>query len=334
MNALVFQRIAELIRQADHIVLLADERIDGDTVGCTLALGHVLNDLGKRVDILSPKAIPDMYAFLPGMERVGFDENILRQPTIDLVIVSDSSDGGHLPRLMPLLPRKVPLVSFDHHGSNPRYANINCIDPDAASTADLLWRFLKSTGLPVNREAAQCILAGICFDTQAFFSQNTTGASMEAAVELTKLGANLHEIVRRFFMNKSAASLKLWGIALERLFYDETFDAIATAITPEDIARTEATTEDIEGLSNFINAVLSEDHEVVVFYRETDDGHVKGSVRSRGRDVAKQAERLYGGGGHKLAAGFKIKNARLKEREGKWVVVPKEEPTGAPNFVI
>src|SRR3989338_27411 len=144
MNALVFQRIHELIRAAEHILVLADERIDGDTVGCTLALGHVLRALGKRVEVFSPKPIPDTYAFLPGMNRVGYDIDALRQPTVDLVIVCDSSDGGHLPRLLPLLARKIPLVSFDHHDSNPLYGDVNCIDPDAASTADLLWRFLKT----------------------------------------------------------------------------------------------------------------------------------------------------------------------------------------------
>ncbi len=340
MNAIVFQRIADHIHAAKHILVLADERIDGDTVGCTLALFHVLSAMGKRVDMLSPKPIPDMYAFLPGMNHVGFDVNILRQPTIDLVIVCDSSDGGHLPRLLPLLVRKTPLISFDHHKSNPLYGDVNCVDPDAASTADLLWRFLKTSRLPVSRDAAHCVLAGICFDTQTFLSRNTTGASVEAAVELTKLGADLHEIVLNFYMNRSQASLRLWGIALERLFYDETFDAIATAIVPADIAKTGATSEDIEGLSNFLNAVLNEGNEVVVFYRQTDDGAVKGSVRSRGRDVARQAERLYGGGGHKLAAGFKIPNARLEEQNGKWVVVrnrpisiPAAAAWEAPNFL-
>lgn len=320
MNVLLYEHIADLIRTADHVLLLTDVRIDGDTVGSTLGLYHVLSAMHKRVDVYSAKDIPPTYRFLPGFDVIRYDDEALRQPSIDLAIVCDSSDGEHIPGIISKMVKKVPLVSFDHHGTNPRYATVNCIDPTAASTADLVWRFLKSTKLPVNREVAQCILAGICFDTQAFFSQNTTGTAIEASVELTKMGANLHEIVRNFFMNKSPAAMKLWGIALERLFYDDTFQAIATVIKPEDIEESGATTEDIEGLTNFLNAVLDESHEVVVFYRETDEGDIKGGIRSRGRDVAKQAADMYGGGGHKLAAGFKIKNAHMEKQGDKWVI--------------
>ena len=115
--------------------------------------------------------------------------------------------------------------------------------------------------------------------------------------------------------------MKLWGIALERLFYDESFQAIATVVKPEDIAKTGATSEDVEGLTNFINAVLDESHEVVVFYRETEEGDIKGGLRSRGRDVAQQAKEMYGGGGHKLAAGFKIKQSHLEKRGDTWIIV-------------
>ena len=329
MNTLLYDHIADLVRKADHILLLTDVRIDGDTVGCTLGLYHVLSAMKKRVDVYSAKDIPSMYDFLPGFNVIRYDDEVLKQPSIDLMIVCDSSDGEHIPDILSKMVKKVPLVSFDHHGTNPRYGTVNCIDPNAASTADLLWRFLKSTKLPVNRNVAQCILAGICFDTQAFFSQNTTGTAVEASVELTKMGANLHEIVRHFFMNKSPAAMKLWGIALERLFYDDSFQAIATVIKPEDVKESSAKAEDIEGLTNFLNAVIDESHEVVVFYRETDEGDVKGGIRSRGRDVAKQAAEMYGGGGHKLAAGFKIKGAHMEKQGDKWVVVKDVNKTNA-----
>jgi len=231
------------------------------------------------------------------------------------------------------MTRRVPLVVFDHHLTNPRYGTINCVEPEAASTADVVWRFIKSTGLPMNRSAAQCLLTGITTDTQAFFTANTTAASVEASAELTKLGGRLHDIVKHTFMNKSEASLKLWGLAFERLFFDVDFDAIATAITLKDIKQYNATMEDIEGISNFLNAMLDETHEVVVVYRETEDGAVKGGVRSRGRNVAKQVEEKYGGGGHKLAAGFKVTNAHLEERDGTWIIVKDLPKDGSPNFV-
>lgn len=333
MHSLVYNKIADLVRNADRILLLTDERIDGDTTGSTLGLFHVLNDLNKRVDVYSPKSIPETLQFLPGVEHISNDQTLFEQEDIDLVIICDCSDGVYINALLPKMPRKVPLISFDHHATNPHYGTVNCIEPDAASTADVVWRFIQSSRFPVNKAAAQCLLTGITTDTQALFSANTTAAAVEASAQLIKHGGRLHDIVRHTFMNRSEASLKLWGLAFERLFYDASFDAIATAITLKDIKQYDATMEDIEGISNFLNAMLDESHEVVVVYRETDDGAVKGSVRSRGRDVAKQAEAMYGGGGHKLAAGFKVKNAHLEEQEGVWTIVRHLPKNGAPNFI-
>jgi phosphoesterase RecJ-like protein len=221
------------------------------------------------------------------------------------------------------MPHKAPLVVFDHHATNPLYGTINVVEPKAASSADVVWRFIKSTGWSVSADAAQCFLTGICTDTVLFSTSNTTVAAVEASAELVALGANLKTIVRHTIMNKSIPALKLWGLAMERLFFDQELDAVATAITQDDLKRYNGSDDDIAGISGFIHAMLEGNQEVVVVYRETDDGAVKGSMRSRGRDVAALAEQKYGGGGHKLAAGFKIPNARLVEKEGRWVVEKK-----------
>ncbi len=320
MNPIVLQNITAHIANAQHILLMTDERIDGDTMGSTLGLFHVLTALGKRVDVFSPKPLPENFSYLPMVDVIRRDDGVLAQPSIDLIIVCDCSDGAYLPGAIAKMAHRVPIVSFDHHATNPRYGTINVVEPTAASTADLVWRFVKAAHYPVTTDAAQCFLTGITTDTQVFFSTNTTNAAIEAAAELLKLGARLHDIIRINYLNKSTNFLRIWGIALERLYPDETFGGVATAITQQDVAAIGATPEELDSLgtiiSEFLNAMLDETHDVIAVYREADDGSVKGSIRSRRTDVAKIAERLYGGGGHKLAAGFKVKNATLVQ-EGK-----------------
>lgn len=320
MTSLLYEKVRELIKNAGHILLLTDERIDGDTMGSTMGLFHVLKDLGKRVDVFSPKPLPNTFKYLPNVDVIRRDADVFLQPTIDLVIISDCSDGEYIKKFLPTMPHKVPLISFDHHATNPLYATVNVVEPKAASTADVVWRFLKSTDWQVSAHAAQCILTGICTDTVLFSTPNTTTDALDASAELVKLGAQLPEIVRHNLMNKSVSSLKLWGLAMERLFHDPDFDATATAITQADIKAHGGSEEDIAGISGFLHSMLEGQHEVVLVYRETEDGSVKGSMRSRGRDVAKLAAEKYGGGGHKLAAGFRISNARLVEKDGRWVV--------------
>ncbi|MFA5946278.1 MAG: bifunctional oligoribonuclease/PAP phosphatase NrnA [Patescibacteria group bacterium] len=321
MNQVLQEKVEGLIREAGHILLLTDERIDGDTTGSTLGLCHVLKDLGKQVEVFSPKPLPAMLEFLPGTNEIRRDDSVFSQDSIDLVIICDCADGEYLKKYLPLLPKRIPLVVFDHHQTNPGYGTVNIIEPEAASTADVVWRFVKQAEYEVGANSAQCILTGIYTDTDAFSTTNTTANCLDASAELVKLGADPKTIIQHTMMNRSIASLKLWGIVLERLFHDNLFDATATVITLKDLELTGATEEDVSPISNFLNETLETKHEVVLVYSEKKDGCVKGSLRSRGRDVAVQAERLYGGGGHKLAAGFKVNKAKLEKAGEKWAIV-------------
>ncbi len=326
MNTILVQNISDLIRRSHHILLITDERIDGDTLGSTMGLFHVLTNAGKRVSVFSPKPLPETFRYLPMINIIQRNDAVLKQPTIDLAIVCDSSDGVFLPSALSKMFHKVPLISFDHHLTNPNYGTINVVEPTAASTADVVWRFVKAAGYTITPNAAQCLLTGIITDTQVFFSANTTNAAVKAAAELLKYGAKLPDIIRANYVNKTPNFLRIWGIALERLFPDDAFGGIATVVTQKDILDIGASAEECESIagviSEFLNAVLDDTHDIIVVYRETNDGHVKGSARARTKNVAAVAERLYGGGGHKLAAGFKIMNARMQELPNhRWHVV-------------
>lgn len=317
MNYL-YKQIKEKIDSAEHILLLTDERIDGDTIGSTLGMFHILKEMGKRTQVFSPKEIHRTLTFLPSVNEIGRDASIFEDESIDLVMIFDCSDGEyikdktHLPRMK----KGVPLIVFDHHATNPGYGNVNLIEEDSASTAEVLWKFVKAADLPMNKDAAQCILTGICTDTVVFSTSSTSKACMDAAVELARYGAKLQEIVKQTMMNRSVEALKLWGLAFERLHHSDEFDATTTAISRKDMSELGAGDEDFEGLSGFLYAML-ENAKTVLVLRETDDGGVKGSLRSTSRDVAALAEK-YGGGGHRAAAGFKIDSAQLEEKDGKW----------------
>lgn len=320
---LIYKQIKDLIDSADHVLLLTDERIDGDTLGSTLGMYHILRTMGKEVTVYSPKPMAPMFAFLPGADAIRRDAEVFQDESVDLVIIFDCSDGEYIQErdLLPSLKRRVPLISFDHHATNPRYGTVNLIEEDAASTADVVWRFIKAMHLPMNKEAAQCILTGICHDTEAFSTSNTTAACLDAAHELSKHGAKLQEIVRETMMKKSVETLRLWGLAFERLHQNEEFDAVCTALTRKDVDELGVKESDTRSMINFLNAML-DDVDTILVLKETEDGAVKGSLRSHTRDVAALAEKN-GGGGHRRAAGFKIPGAHLELKEGQWKIVKK-----------
>ncbi len=323
MTSIVEKPIVELLGRAGHVLLLTDERLDGDTLGSTLGWYAVLIEMGKEVTVYSPKEIPEQFAFLPNVKVIRTDDLVFADKTVDLMIICDCSDGLYIKNKLPLMPRKVPLVMFDHHATNPRYGTYNVIEPGAASTADVVWRFIKRHDLPMNKQAAQSLLTGVCTDTSLFTTSNTTTAAFEAAVELTKLGAKLNTVIENTMMNKSVSVLQIWGRLFSRLHFNTEFDALCTVLLQSDLAEFGNPEVDTSSISNFLNASLL-DAEAILILRESEDGSVKGSMRSRGRDVAAVAAK-YGGGGHKLAAGFRVAEARLMEADGVWKIVKTEK---------
>lgn len=321
MSHLLHQQAYELIKQSQHILLLTDERIDGDTIGSTLGMYHVLREMEKHVEVFSPNENEPSLEFIPGTEVIQRNPILFEENSIDLVMVFDCSDGVYFKEHLPKLKRRIPIIVFDHHSTNPKYGTYNFIEPDAASTADVVWRFIKSLNLPMNKNAAQAILTGITTDTHAFSTSNTTAACLEAAHELAGYGANVQEVVRETMMNKTMQTLKLWGLAFERLHHNKRFNAVATAFTQKDVKDLGVEEGETKALSNFLNAMV-EGTDVILVLRETDDGGVKGSFRSQVRDVAEQAG-IFGGGGHKRAAGFKIADAHLEKRNNEWLIVKK-----------
>lgn len=320
MSNLIYRQIKDKIDVAERILLVTDDKIDGDTIGSTLGMAFVLREEGKEVRVFSPRPLLDSLRFLHGVEMIERDEENLRDFMADLVIIFDASEGKHLWPLLDVLGLQVPVIVFDHHLVNPRYGNINLVEPDAASTGDVVWRYIKWANMRVNREAAQCFLTAICTDTNVFHTSNTTTACLQAAHELTALGAKLQVIVQETMFNKLPKVLKLWGRALERLHHSQEFDALTTVILEKDLLELEIDDAQASELSEFLNAMVI-DYDTVVVLREFEGG-VKGSLRSHTRNVAELAGK-YGGGGHRLASGFYVESSSLVEKDGQWHIVPR-----------
>ena len=195
------------------------------------------------------------------------------------------------------------LIVIDHHATLTLTPGLHYLGPATSSTSEMVYGLLKAWGVPVNKEIATCLLTGICFDTGSFQHVNTSEKTLRIAADLMQVGANLPMIAQKMYVGKSIGRLKLWGIVLQRMRYDETSGITMSAITQEDMEATGTTKEDAEGLVNLMNTVPGLKFSLLL--SETPDGDVKGSLRTQSEqvDVGKLAQ-FMGGGGHARAAGF------------------------------
>ncbi|HRH93460.1 MAG TPA: DHHA1 domain-containing protein, partial [Candidatus Peribacteria bacterium] len=206
---------------------------------------------------------------------------------------------------------EVPILNIDHHVSNTQFGQLHLIDPTAASATEVLYSWFttdekwKSFITP---DVATLLLTGLITDTRSFQNPNTTPRSLEVAANLLDFGARQQEIIKHIYKTKPLSTLKIWGRALNSIQMDPTAGIVWSAISRQDLQEMGATSKETAGILDELISTIP-DADVHVLFTEIEDGGFKASMRSSPSiDVNVAAGRLFGGGGHERASGFKMKN--------------------------
>ena len=299
-----FKAAAAAIDKAHRIVLAGHVNPDGDTLGCVLALAQVLRAVDKDVTVISTDGVPEIYRWMPGTDRVvtGTDRR-----DFDLAIVCDAGALERIGRsVLPAIESAPHLIDIDHHVADGVFGDIRILDVTAAATAELVWPLILALEKLwkrslADRSVAECLMTGLITDTGSFRFLNVTSRTFTLAARLQQLGALPAPITERVFENKSYASVKLLGRAIDSM--QRTTDGrVAWAhVSAQDFADLDATDSDTEGIVNHVRSV--DGVQVGILFREVPGKKVRISLRARdGSDVNRIAN-AFGGGGHKLAAG-------------------------------
>lgn len=289
--------ILEVIRQGERFLVCSHSRPDGDAVGSMLATGMLLEQMGKRADLVTADRIPTIYRELPGAEAI---RNVLRvYGPYDAVILLEC-DGLERTRLRGLEPFF--HINIDHHATGREFAHLNWIDRHAASVGEMVYRLTKAAGGVVTADMATCLYTTILTDTGGFCYGATRASTFALARELAEAGADPVRIAQEIYFSTATSKLLLLGAALTNLKREGRLAWLW--VTHQDMVRTCAAEEDCEGIVNY--AICISGVEAAVFLRELPERRIRLSLRSKGRvNVSAIAARL-GGGGHENAAGVTL----------------------------
>ena len=300
--------ILDFLRANERFVVCSHSRPDGDAVGSMLAMGMLLEQMGKHVDLVTADRVPAVYRGLPGADRI--ETRIGVHGLYDAVVVLEC-DG--LPRTRLIGLEAYPQINIDHHASGRAYGTLNWIDRTACSVGELVHRLVVGAGCTVTPEMATCLYVTLLTDTGGFCYGGIEAATFALAGELTAAGADPVAIARDVYFAVPLAKMELLGRALATLRCERGLAWLS--ISDEDMQTTGASEEDCEGLVNY--ALSIEGVEAAVFLRELPEGRFRLSLRSKGPrasvNVAAIAEQL-GGGGHENAAGCTLEGP-LNEAE-------------------
>jgi bifunctional oligoribonuclease and PAP phosphatase NrnA len=299
------QAIADAVREHDRFLVVTHENPDGDALGSLLATTLALRQLGKDAEMLltGEAPLPREYHFLAL-------DGLLREEPADAVervlVAVDCANADRIgPDQTPL--ERAPLVlDIDHHHDNTRFGNVNLIVASASSTGELLRDVFAELGVEITPEIAEPLYVALVTDTGRFQYSNTTPKALRLAAELVDAGADVHAVFQEVYESVEFAKLKLLARALERARVLEGGRIVVSDLVRSDFADVGAAEAYSEGIIDYLRAV--EGAELAVLIREPprDSGPThRVSLRASIDELDVSAiARIFGGGGHRQAAGF------------------------------
>lgn len=311
--------LTELWRQAaafvdayDSFLVVSHVQPDGDAIGSTLAVAHVLKQLGKAFTLTNDSPVPEKYRFMDMAENIlAWDE--AKKGNFAAVISVDAADRERLGTVEEVLAGDLPVLNFDHHPTNDHFGSVNIVVEDKAATAEILYEWIEYMQLEWDRAFAEAIYTGVMTDTGGFRYSNTTPKVMKLAAHLLEYGVIPSDIAERVFETISYAKVSILKEALHSLTLSDDGQICWLSITAEQMKRAGAKDEDLGGIVNFARNV--EGVEVGILFKQMDERGVKVSFRSREKaDVGKVAHEL-GGGGHTRAAGCYMEGSLAQVRQ-------------------
>ncbi|MCR5415887.1 MAG: DHH family phosphoesterase [Pseudobutyrivibrio sp.] len=293
----------ELLDKANTVAISGHVRPDGDCVGSCMAMYNYIVTYYPDIEThvyLDP--IPNIFKFLKNTDKIEDIHTVDKDTVFDLYIALDCSDGGRLGDANEFFSKATHTVCIDHHLSNSGFAEFSYIIPDDSSTCELVYnQFGKER---ITKDIAECLYLGIIHDTGIFQYSCTTEATMAAAGYLMTKGIDYPKICTDTYFAKTMVQNRMLGMALMgcKTFLDG--KVIAAVITAEDMAKYGAQSKHLEGIVQQLRDTTGV--EVAVFLYELEDGEFKGSTRATGDVDLTVITGVYGGGGHKKAAGFSV----------------------------
>ena len=294
------EQIANRIKEASNVLIIAHMRPDGDAFGSALSLSTALDNLGIANEVCVETDIPSNLTFIDGIDR------IKKTPTkpYDLLITVDCSDEQRLGALqdefLSARRKKIDTINIDHHISNNGFAKYNYVRECSANCMNVA-TLIQDMGTPFDKKTAEYLLIGLLTDSGNFSHDDVTEETLTLAAKLVAAGADIRYYNYMLFKKQPKARAALFAKTMGgmRYYHDDRFALIV--VSRENMDACGADNGMTEG---FVDFPLNVDTvEVAASLMEIKKGQYKISLRSKEYADVNKIAGVYGGGGHVRAAG-------------------------------
>lgn len=300
--------IKKYVEKAKKICITSHIKIDGDGLGSEVALARAFSKIGKEVKIINDSKVPyNLHFILKREDEIEIYEENKHFSYIkdcDLIFVLDVALIYRLGKLAePFLKSKAIKVCIDHHLEGEEVFDIKISEKDASSTGELVYKLLKEMNLGCQKDIAEALFASIMVDSGSLSYERCTPEIYNIVSELVRCGADPYETHINLHWKKSYNELLVEKEVISNLNVE---NVIAYSFLKKDL-KEELSIDPLE-LPDLVHIPLSlKDAEIALLFIENGDGEIKVSVRSKGKVKICELAKIFGGGGHPLAAGFVVK---------------------------
>jgi phosphoesterase RecJ-like protein len=293
---------AELLEQATSVTVVCHVNPDADALGSALALGTALRRRGTPVQVAfaDPAETPESLRTLPGGDLLVAPGEVSHE--VDVLVVVDCGSAGRMGALRDRMSGAREVLVVDHHVSNARFGSINLVDGAAESTTVLVCEVLDAWGVPLDRDLAHCLYAGLVTDTASF--RWARPATHELAARLLATGIDPVDVSRPLmdthpfgWLGMLASVLGSAGLHREAAGGLGLAHAVVRCSDREGMRA-----EETESVVDLVRT--ASEAEVAAVLKEGPPRQWSVSLRAKSVVDVSAVAALLGGGGHRRSAGY------------------------------
>ena len=303
--------IFPLLNTPKKVVITTHQKPDGDAMGSTLGLYHLLTALNHTVQVISPTNWASFLNWMPGAEHVlDYEKNVGKCDecieTADWIFCLDFNTLSRTKSMEPsLMASKAERILIDHHREpQTEVFAYGVSDIKKSSTAEMVYDFIIGAGYGdlIDTNIAECIYTGVMTDSGSFRFPSTSSDVHRLVAFLKDKGLQHGKVHDAIYDNFSENRLRFIGnVLLNRMSIFYEYNTALIAIPQADLVKYDIKTGDTEGLVNYPLSIEGIRMAAIIIDRGEER---KCSFRSKGNvDVNTFARTYFNGGGHFNAAG-------------------------------
>jgi phosphoesterase RecJ-like protein len=306
--------VRAIMADAQRVVVLQADNPDGDSLASSLALEHILGDMGKEVSLYCAIDMPSYLRYLPGWDRVSKDI----PANFDAAIIVDASTMTLFEKLDQSEQRgwvaSKPVVVLDHHTEveNPvPFAKVVINDPERSSTGEVIYHLAKQLEWPLSVAAQETIATSILADTQGLSNNMAKPETYRVMAALIEAGVNRPRLeeTRRAYTKMPESIFRYKARLIDRTELHAHGRLALTTIPQQEITNYSPLYN--PGPLIQPDMLQVEGVGIAVVLKHYADGKTTAAIRCNpAYAIAADLAVHFGGGGHAYASGFKITDGR------------------------